>query len=509
VQRVSGKITVISIAVTLARRGLAAKLRTMAHTAVALMLALITAGMLHADGTVPTSAIAAVAPAPAPAGRQQVVVIPVREQIATPVLYILRRGLKEAIERKADIVVLDIKTPGGALDVTFEIMEALAKFPGKTVAFVNNEAMSAGAFISAMADEIYFTPDGIIGAAAPVSMTGQDVDKTMKAKIVSYLKARIRAISEGHGYRGQVISAMIDENYELKIADQVLKEKGELLSLTATEASKTYGDPPRPLLAAGIAKDVDALLNQKFGVQGWTAQKLEVTWSEHLAVWLNAIAPILLGLGLLALFIEFKTPGFGIFGISGIVLLGIVFMSSYVAGFSGHEPVLLFALGFILVLVELIFFPGVVLIALPGLLMMLGSLVWSMADIWPNEPITFSGDLYFEPLIKVGSGVFLAVVCMGLLLRFMPRGWVWDRMILGSAIAEAAQNAGGSASGSTTGSLIGRRAVAATVLRPAGQIEIDGRRYEARLDVGSADPGAPVVVTGQNDFGLVVEKIKS
>lgn len=474
----------------------------MAHTVVALMLALITAGMLHAGETVPTPAVAS-----APAARQQVVVIPVREQIATPVLYILRRGLKEAIERKADIVVLDIKTPGGALDVTFEIMEALDKFPGKTLAFVNSEAISAGAFISAMADEIYFTPDGIIGAAAPVTMTGQDVDKTMNAKIVSYLKARVRAISEGHGYRGQVISAMIDVNYELKIGDQVLKEKGELLSLTATEASKTYGDPPRPLLAAGIAKDVDELLNQKFGQQGWTAQKFVVTWSEHLAVWLNAISPVLLGLGLLALFIEFKTPGFGIFGVVGIVLLGTVFMSSYVAGFSGHEPVLLFALGFILVLVELIFFPGVVLIALPGLLMMLGSLVWSMADIWPNEPITFSGDLYFEPLIKVGSGVFLAVVCMGLLLRFMPRGWVWDRMILGSAIAEAAQNAGGSASGLTTDSLIGRRAVAATVLRPAGQIEIDGRRYEARLDVGSADPGAPVVVTGQNDFGLVVEKI--
>ena len=49
--------------------------------------------------------------------------IPVREQIAKPVLYILRRGLKEAIEQKADVVILDMKTPGGALDVTFEIIE--------------------------------------------------------------------------------------------------------------------------------------------------------------------------------------------------------------------------------------------------------------------------------------------------------------------------------------------------------------------------------------------------
>ena len=59
--------------------------------------------------------------------RANVVVIPVREQIARPVLYILRRGLKEAIEKKADTVILDIKTPGGALDVTFAMMEALEK----------------------------------------------------------------------------------------------------------------------------------------------------------------------------------------------------------------------------------------------------------------------------------------------------------------------------------------------------------------------------------------------
>ena len=59
----------------------------------------------------------------------RVMVIPVREEIATPILYIIRRGLKEAIEQKADVVVLDMKTPGGALDVTFEIMEALGRFP--------------------------------------------------------------------------------------------------------------------------------------------------------------------------------------------------------------------------------------------------------------------------------------------------------------------------------------------------------------------------------------------
>jgi membrane-bound serine protease (ClpP class) len=277
-------------------------------------------------------------PVAAPKKIAQVVVIPVHDEIGSPVLYILRRGLKEAIDQKADAVVLDMKTPGGALDVTFQIMEALAKFPGKTITYVNTEAMSAGAFISATTEEIWFAPEGVIGAAAPVMSGGQDVESTMKLKVVSYLKARVRAISEGKGYRGQVISAMIDADYELKIGRKVIKPKGELLSLTATEASVTYGQPPQPLLAAGIAKTLDDLLAQKYGEGGFTVKRLEVTWSEQLAVWLNAISPVLLGLGVLALFIEFKTPGFGVFGISGIVLLALVFLGGYVAGLSGHEP---------------------------------------------------------------------------------------------------------------------------------------------------------------------------
>lgn len=443
-----------------------------------------------------------------PAGKVTVYVVPVRDQIAQPVLYILRRGLKEA-DRKADVVVLDMETPGGALDVTFEIMGALEKFHGSTITFVNKEAVSAGAFISATTHEIWFAPNGVIGAAAPVSSTGQDIDETMKLKVVSYLKARVRAISEGKGYRGQVISAMIDKDYELKIGDQVIKPKGELLSLTASEALKTYGDPPRPLLAAGIAKNVDDLLRQKFGADGYEIVRLEVTWSERLAVWLNAIAPVLMGLGVICLFIEFKTPGFGIFGVAGIVLLAVVFLGHYVAGFSGHEPMILFAVGLLLLALELFLFPGVAIMAVSGVALMLGSLVWSMADIWPNEPITIatSGDLFFRPLINLGGGLALALVLGVALARFMPKGWFWDRMVLQAVIGTAAQTAGAAPEAAAeAGALIGSQGVVITPLRPGGEVEIEGRRYQAQLDLGSAAAGTRVVVTGRTDFGLKVEK---
>jgi membrane-bound serine protease (ClpP class) len=326
----------------------------------------------------------------------------------------------------------------------------------------------------------------------------------MKQKVVSYLKARVRAISEGKGYRGEVISAMIDADYELKIGDKVIKPKGELLSLTASEANKKYGEPPRALLGAGIAKDIPSMLAGKYGSGNYEIKQFEVTWSEVAAQYLTRFSPILLGLGLLALFIEFKTPGFGVFGISGIVLLGLVFLSNYVAGFSGHEPLLLFVVGLLLVILELLFFPGVTVVAACGLLAMLGSLVWAMADLWPGQPITvaWSGDAFVAPLRNLGLGVAIAAGMAWLLMRFLPHGWLWGRL----AVTGAVQGTGAPPTEiEAQESLVGLDGVAATGLFPSGQVEINGRRYEARVEVGTLQPGAPIRVVRRTGFNLVVE----
>jgi membrane-bound serine protease (ClpP class) len=474
------------------------------------LLGLVAVALAFAEA--PPEPVAAAKTPPARPGaveakKKTVFVIPVQGEIGKPVFYILRRGLKEAIDQKADAVVLDMSTPGGALDVTFDIMEALGKFPGDTVTYVDKEAMSAGAFISATTSEIWFAPGSVIGAAAPVTSGGKDIDETMRLKVVSYLRARVRAVSEGKGYRGQVIEAMIDKDYELKIGETVIKPKGELLSRTATEASKTYGDPPEPLLAAGIAADIDALLTKKYGAGNFMVRKFEVTWSEELAQYLNAIAPILLGLGLLALFIEFKVPGHGWIGGIGVLLLALFFFGHHVAGLSGHEPIVAFAIGLVMFAVEVFFFPGVFVLAAAGVMLMLGSLLWSMADLWPNEPISISGEAFIGPLGSLSLGLGIAVVAALALLRFMPKGWVWDKLVLAAAVDSSAQTAGmAPTSAGGLDSLVGRRGNAATALRPSGQVEIEGRRFEAKVEVGAIDAGAPIVVRGRTDFGLIVEK---
>ncbi len=449
----------------------------------------------------------AAAPA-AEAPPAKVVVIPIRSEIDQPELFILRRALKEAIAQQADTVVLDMETPGGSLSVTFEMLKALEKFPGKTLTYINREAISAGALISAGTDAIYFAPDGIIGAAAPVLAGGGDIDETTREKIVSYLKARVRSISEGKGYRGEVISAMIDNDAELRIGEMTLKRKGELLSLTASEAMKSYGDPPRPLLGAGIAETLGALLDQVHGAGRYSVQTFEVSWSEKLAKILNRITPLLLGVGLVCLFIEFKTPGFGVFGITGISLLGVIFFGQFAAGLSGHEPALFFLLGVSLVAAELFFFPGVAYVAVVGAALMLGSLVMAMTDLWPSEPIRFSEDALVLPLVNVLAGVVLAAVLFLVLFKYLPRGSFLNRIVLeaaiggapvaGRALAGVPDDAGGLL-------LVGKTGIAATGLFPSGQVVIDEKRYEARLAVGSAAVGTPVRVVALGGFGLTVE----
>ena len=463
----------------------------------------MTPGRAHADE-----------PAAAPAaGPAKVVVIPIREQIAPPELFILRRGLKEAIDNGVQTIVLDMNTPGGRVDVTFEMLKALEKFPGKTVTYINSDAISAGALISAATDDIYFSPDGVIGAAAPVSGDGQDIGETMQAKMVSYLKARVRSVTDGKGYRNEVISAMIDLKSEFKIGDEVIKGKDELLSLTAQEAMKEYGTPPIPLLGAGIAKDLDALLDTIHGPGNWAMTRLEVTWSEKLAQYLTSVAPLLMAIGMVALFIEFKTPGFGFFGIAGGLILAVVFLGHYVAGLSGHEPMLFFALGVLLVVVEIFFFPGSIVCGLIGVVLMLGSLVWSMADLWPKEPVPFTADVFLGPLASVTIGTALAIVIFILLLRFLPKGGPWGRMVLDAAVGGEPGGPrpllAGAGGRSSSPSLVGESGMTVTAMRPGGQVDIGGKRYEAKLSVGSAEVGTPVIVTRHGEFSLEVEVIPS
>ncbi len=446
--------------------------------------------------------------------KTSVYVVPIEGPIDTPQLFILRRALKQAIEDNVDAVVLQMDTPGGALGVTLEIMQALELFPGITITYVDREAISAGSFIAVATDDIYFAPTGMMGAAAVITGTGEDVNETMKQKIDSYLRARVRVLSEKHRYRADVQRAMMDANFELTLDDTVITEKGELLTLTANEAVAMYGDPPEPLLARGIADDLDALLNDRFGEGNWVITQFELTWSEEFAKWLRAIVPVLLGIGMLLIFIEFKTPGFGFFGIAGITLLLIVFASNYVAGLAGYEPVILFCLGLILLIVEILLLPGTLIAGLLGVACILGALIWSMSDIWPKEVAPLTIDVFLSPIADVMIGLVIAFVLALLLGSVLPRSWFLGKLILVGNVGIGANPTGPGNSPSavqTSGASVcpdvGSRGVAVTDMFPSGKVEIGGVRFHARTEMGFLSRGDEVEVVAARDSTIIVRKV--
>lgn len=435
-----------------------------------------------------------------------VYVIPITAAISQPNLFVLRRGLKEAITNDVEMILLDMDTPGGRVDVTLKMMEMLAKFDGITATYINPDAISAGSFIAAATQEIYFAPDGKMGASAVIQGGGQEVPETARMKVESYLRANIRSITEDYPFRSEVIRAMLDADYELKIGDEVIKPAGELLTLTASEALREYSESPddlaQPLLGKGIYDSTAALLNDRLGEGNYEIKDFHLTYSEVIAKWMSTFTPALLGIGMLMLFIEFKTPGFGVFGILGIVLLGVFFISQYIAGLAGNEVILFFALGIILVLVELFFFPGTLIFALSGLACIFGSLLWAMLDIWPDEPITVSPDLLAQPIVDLVFGLSIAVSGAFLFSRFFHGSWIERKLVLAEAAGGDSQTIRDELESRLPRP--GSTGTAITDLFPSGRVEIAGRRFEARSALGTIDKGSPIRVQEAADFSLIV-----
>src|ERR1041384_4774676 len=98
---------------------------------------------------------------------KKVYILPIREDIMPPLVYLVRRGVKEAMEAKADLLVSDMETNGGRVDSMREIIEIINKFKGETITYVNPKAFSAGALMSFATQKIYMAPGSVIGAAAP------------------------------------------------------------------------------------------------------------------------------------------------------------------------------------------------------------------------------------------------------------------------------------------------------------------------------------------------------
>jgi membrane-bound serine protease (ClpP class) len=256
-------------------------------------------------------------------------------------------------------------------------------------------------------------------------------------------------------------------------------------------------------LGIGVFEDLEDLLDQRWGKKNYQIIRMEINWAENAGLWLNGIAPLLLSVGLVLLFIEFKTPGFGVFGILGIGFILIFFGSKYVAGLAGQEELLLFLVGFCLILVEVFLAPGLFFPALLGLALMFGSLIWAMVDIWPGQEIEWSFALFRVPLVELAQSFGLAFILGYFAIKIMGKTPMGKSMLLETSVGNQKSN--------KTSVYIEPNKVGVTVseLYPVGKIQIDGKTYEARSAIGKIEKGQRVKVIKQTGYEIVVEEVTS
>lgn len=432
-------------------------------------------------------------------------IIPIHGQIEEALVYTLERMIADAKSRGASRVIFDMDTPGGRLDSTETIIDLIDSLDVPTYTLVNPNAISAGAIIAMGTDHIYMTPRARIGDAIPLMAspfgTPEALPDDLKEKAVSPTEALIRAVAQRNGHDDELAAKMVRVDHEYKIGDTVISPAGQVVTLTATDAAQMVGDPPRPLLSRGTVESMDELL-KRLGADTDKTERIEQSVSEEIARWISSfpISGILLGLGLLGIYVEFKTPGFGLPGMGGTICLAIWYFGHHIAGLAGMEEALLFLVGLALVLVEVFIFPGFGLPGIAGIFCMIAGAMLGMVDAIPGVPWYDIPTIQFN-FIMVNFGTSLVVLILGALLlaKLLPHTSLYGRLVLTT-------NQTGYTAGAATTPTVGSQGVTVTALRPAGIATINGQRVDVVAQGDFLDANTPIVVAAVKGNRIVVTK---
>ena len=431
-----------------------------------------------------------------------VYIIPIKKAIEPALLYVIRRGVDEAVRNNAQAIIFEMDTPGGAVSTTGEIIATITHTDIPSYTFVEHNAYSAGAIIALATPNIYMAPGSVIGAATPLMMspTGgvQEMPDAVQEKMTSAVAAMVRSAAEQGGHDKQLAEAMVRADMEYSVNGTVISEKGRLLTLTNEEAAQLVGEDQHPLLSKGTVKDIDELL-KTIGLENAEKRILEVTSAEKLARMIAAIAPFLMMLGLGGLWMEIKTPGFGIFGIAGISCLLLFFFGHHIAGLAGMEDIILFALGVGLLAVEIFVIPGFGVVGIGGLIIIFFSLVNAMVEHLPGKmrPVSFSPEAFSGPFITVTLSFVGAVALVLIAGKFLPRTRAFNTLVLDTVLSEPEEEK----------ELLGIEGVAHSDLRPGGTAYFAGRKIDVVTLGDYIRRETPVRIVEVHGNRIVVEDI--
>lgn len=408
---------------------------------------------------------------------EPVYVVPVHNEVEKGLHAFMKRSFEEAKKNGAQLIILDIHTPGGAVDAAGEIGKLMDEMPIRTVAFVNDRALSAGAFISLHADAIYMVPNAQMGAAAIIDQEGNMADQ----KAQSYWRSAMKSAAETSGLDPIYAIAMADPDVDLL---KYNAGKGKLLTFSSKEALET-GYSKATVSGIGEVLELEK-------AEGAPVVEVEESWSEKLARFLTnpVVVPILLSLASLGLVLELYSPGFGIPGAVGLSSLLLFFYGHLVAGLAGYESVLLFIIGAVLIVAE-IFLPGGIAGGL-GLAAITGSILMA------GESMKWMG-------LSLIVALSVSIIAMTLMVKVFGKKMKFFRKII---LSDSTSTESGYVSNTNRSELLGKTGVTKTPFRPAGTAIIDEERIDAVTEGGFIAAGKRIKVVKVEGSRIVIREIE-
>lgn len=406
----------------------------------------------------------------------------------------------------ADVFLIHMNTYGGTVLDADSIRTKILQSPIPVYVFIDNNAASAGALISIACDSIYMRPGGSIGAATVVNQTGM----AMPDKYQSYMRSTMRATAEAQGkdtlitgndtiYKWRrdprIAEAMVDPSVFI----QGLIDTGKVLTFTPAEAiANGYCE--------GIAENVPEVL-KKVGIEEYKIVEYQPTWIERIIGFL--VHPVISGLLIMAIiggiYFEMQSPGIG-FPLGVAVLAAIAYFAPlYLEGLAANWEILVFIIGIILVAVEIFVFPGFGVAGISGIVLIFGGLILSLIN---NVDFNFDG-------VETGSvGVAVTTVVLGVFGGFIISLYLGNKLFTsGSGIfrnlsLKSVQNVseGYVAVETSMFEMKGKTGVTKTILRPGGKVAIDGDIYDAVAVNGFIDRDVQIVVVRVEATQLYVDK---
>lgn len=484
------------------------------------------------------AAAPAPAPAPAKAKFERPFVIRIEGTITPLTLHYLERKLERAQQAKADLVVIEIDSPGGMVGPTLDMATKLSGIDwARTAAFVPREALSGGAIMALGCDDIYLHPQAKFGDAGPIFMNEGAVFEHAPEKFRTHLVRHVRDLATAKHRPPALAEAMVDK--DLVVFRVRNKTKGDIHYMSDSElqsdAKPDDWEKLEPVqetqdgnflevngrravdlgLANGLADDREALKKLLAPEADWTDIRPDFA---DLAVYIlntTFVTILLILVGLIALYFEFSSPGIGVGGLIATFCFTLFFWSRFLGGTSGWLEVILFLSGLAFLAVEIFVLPGFGFAGIAGIILIVVSLVLASQSFIVPTTASEMG-IFTNSLTVLLVSMVLFTAAAVLISRHLGAIPVFNRLVLAAPDQvdvlddedEADGGGGGGASrpGSQASDLprvndVGR---AETPLRPAGKARFAEQLVDVVADGTFIDRGRQVRVVDQAGSRIVV-----